>query len=601
MKIKFLFLTFSLFTNGVFGDEGKSVSVMEGDSLTLHTDITELKSDAVVVWRFKNNRIATINKEAKSIRMESDRNRDFRDHLQINNQTGDLTVRNIRAENSGVYEVGITGMKTSITKLFNVSCVSDSSSDGVKSVSVMNRDSVILHTGFTEIKPDDQIEWRFGPQRSLIASFNKTSNMYNAVWGIEDRRHLNNWNGDLTIRHIRNDTTGLYEVQIRGGRSYTIKKSFNVTISDGLKRVSVNERQSVTLWSGVKEIQRADVILWWFEHGDYPIAEINRKAGNFSTYDGDDGRFKDILQIDHQSGNLTIKNIKLEHSGLYHVDSSSSTHTLFTRFSVTVCEESLYSGFISRIFVPSFLVAVAFCVVAAVVAVIYFRHMSPKARGLLVMEGDSVTLHTDVCSMEKQDIDEMEWTFQKTVIAKIKRSNKTIYDVLDGRFRDRLTLSESESVINDTRTTDAGVYKLKIVNRSETSYKRFRLTVTGTHKRMTVNEGESYTLHTDVTDIQTCEVIEWKFGDEETLIAEIIPAKNIFSKYDGDYGLFRDRLNLNPQTGDLIINESRQEHSGEYMLKIIRDGKTSYRRCNVCVTKPSEAMMPLINRQRRVT
>ncbi|XP_073717482.1 uncharacterized protein [Misgurnus anguillicaudatus] len=36
---------------GVFGDEVKSVSVMEGDSLTLHTDI-KLQRDDVIEWRF---------------------------------------------------------------------------------------------------------------------------------------------------------------------------------------------------------------------------------------------------------------------------------------------------------------------------------------------------------------------------------------------------------------------------------------------------------------------------------------------------------------------------------------------------------------------
>ncbi|XP_065122147.2 uncharacterized protein [Paramisgurnus dabryanus] len=361
MNVIILFSILSLFTDGVFGDEVKSVSVMEGDSVTLHTNLTEIHRDDLIEWTFGSTPIASINTEANSIRIESNR-------LQINNQTGDLTIRNTRAEDSGVYEVDITGTRTSFKKLFNVSCVSDSSSDGVKSVSVMNRDSVILHTGFTKIKPDDLIECRFGPQRSLIASFNKSLHTYNAIRGIEDRLHLNHCNGDLTLRNIRNDTCGLYEVQIKGGKSYTIKKSFNVTISDGLKMISVKERRSVTLWSGVKEIDRDGVLLWWFEHGDLPIAKIDRKAEIFHTYDGDDGRFKNRLEFDYQSGNLTIKNIRTEHSGLYHVDISSSTRTLFTRFSVTVSERDLSSVAAVGVSFP-----LLFLFIAAVAGLCYYR------------------------------------------------------------------------------------------------------------------------------------------------------------------------------------------------------------------------------------
>lgn len=91
------------------------------------------------------------------------------------------------------------------------------------------------------------------------------------------------------------------------------------------------------MWSGVKEPHKDDLILWWFEHGDSPIAKIDRKAQIFCTYDGDDGRFKDRLQLDNETGNLTLKDSRTTDSGLYDVDSRSSTHTLFKRFSITVC------------------------------------------------------------------------------------------------------------------------------------------------------------------------------------------------------------------------------------------------------------------------
>nr|XP_055073713.1 uncharacterized protein LOC129453467 [Misgurnus anguillicaudatus] len=135
--------------------------------------------------------------------------------------------------------------------------------------------------------------------------------------------------------------------------------------------------------------------------------------------------------------------------------------------------------------------------------------------------------------------------------------------------------------ISDIRWEHSGVYKLKITRDGKTSYKTISVSVRCETKILKVDEGESVDLKINVKDIQRVEKIEWRFG--ETLIAEINPAKNIFSTYDGDDDLFRDKLTLNDQTGDLNINDIREKHSGDYKLKIIRDGETSDRRFIVFV------------------
>ncbi|XP_026100774.1 hepatocyte cell adhesion molecule-like [Carassius auratus] len=78
-----------------------------------------------------------------------------------------------------------------------------------------------------------------------------------------------------------------------------------------------------------------------------------------------------------------------------------------------------------------------------------------------VMEGESVTLNPDV-----NTINELRWHFiqnnKKILIAIINRQNekKTVYDdALDGRFKDRLKLDQTGSlIITNTRTTDSGEY-----------------------------------------------------------------------------------------------------------------------------------------------
>nr|XP_055073001.1 uncharacterized protein LOC129452964 [Misgurnus anguillicaudatus] len=106
---------------GVFGDEVKSVSVMEGDSLTLYIDI-KLQRDDVIEWRFgdKGTLIARINKTANIVKINVNAfDGRFIDRLQVNNQTGDLTITNITTQHTGLYQV--TSRKTPNTPYrFNV-------------------------------------------------------------------------------------------------------------------------------------------------------------------------------------------------------------------------------------------------------------------------------------------------------------------------------------------------------------------------------------------------------------------------------------------------------------------------------------------------
>ncbi|XP_058617527.1 SLAM family member 5-like [Onychostoma macrolepis] len=83
---------------------------MEGDSVTLNTDVTELQRDDHILWSFRFNssetRIAEIYKQIISI-YDIGENERFRDRLQIDNQTGSLTITNINKLHSGLYKLQI--------------------------------------------------------------------------------------------------------------------------------------------------------------------------------------------------------------------------------------------------------------------------------------------------------------------------------------------------------------------------------------------------------------------------------------------------------------------------------------------------------------
>ncbi|XP_039530966.1 SLAM family member 5-like isoform X2 [Pimephales promelas] len=105
---------------GVFGD---SVSVMEGDSVTLNTDLTEIPEDEDILWKYgaENSLIAQIIIENQIFYTSNDvPDGRFRDRLKLDDQTGSLTITNTTTEHAGVYRLEIRGTKIT-SKTFSVS------------------------------------------------------------------------------------------------------------------------------------------------------------------------------------------------------------------------------------------------------------------------------------------------------------------------------------------------------------------------------------------------------------------------------------------------------------------------------------------------
>nr|XP_017208713.2 T-cell surface antigen CD2-like [Danio rerio] len=102
---------------GVFGE---SVSVTEGDSVTLHTD-TQTSTDDIR-WTFgaENSLIAKIKIKKQNLSTYDGPDMRFRDRLKLDNRTGSLTIMNIRSEHAGDYKMQISGEKI-IIKTFSVS------------------------------------------------------------------------------------------------------------------------------------------------------------------------------------------------------------------------------------------------------------------------------------------------------------------------------------------------------------------------------------------------------------------------------------------------------------------------------------------------
>ncbi|XP_051551609.1 natural killer cell receptor 2B4-like, partial [Myxocyprinus asiaticus] len=102
-----------VFSPGVFGVE--SVSVMEGEYVTLRTNDAEIHEGDYMLWDFgaKKDPFARINKKAGIFSMSDRLDGRFRGRLLLSNKTGDLTITNTRITDTGLYKLQISGAKMS--------------------------------------------------------------------------------------------------------------------------------------------------------------------------------------------------------------------------------------------------------------------------------------------------------------------------------------------------------------------------------------------------------------------------------------------------------------------------------------------------------
>ncbi|XDV23954.1 hypothetical protein PO909_028285 [Leuciscus waleckii] len=111
------------------------------------------------------------------------------------------------------------------------------------------------------------------------------------------------------------------------------------------------EEDSVTLNSVLTEMMDDDDQIYWrFEDENTLIAEISVMEKRITVYDDvPDGRFRDRLKLDDQTGSLTITNTTTEHAGDYTLEmirnlSKSFNLTVYSRLPVPVISRDCSSS-----------------------------------------------------------------------------------------------------------------------------------------------------------------------------------------------------------------------------------------------------------------
>ncbi|XP_048038430.1 uncharacterized protein LOC125263477 [Megalobrama amblycephala] len=365
--------------SGVDADE-ESVSVMEGDSVTLNTGVNVTQKDRIR-WYDNDTLIAQINGDLSKICTDvqcDEGNERFRDRLKLDHQTGSLTITNTRNTDSGEYKLQFSSRSVKSFSV-DVTGVSDVDTD----VFVMEGDSVTLHTD-AKTNQQDRVRWYFNETRiaQIIGDQSKICTDEQCDERFRNRLKLDHQTGSLTITNTKATDSGRYKLQISSSIS---EKTFSVTVRDvpAAELKTVKEGEPVTLNPGAMKNPK-DLLTWYFN--EISIAEITGGQSKICTDVQCDERFRDRLKLDNQTGSLTIMNTRTTDSGEYKLEITSSRSSIQRRrrsvritsvksFRVSVIDSGLPPGAVVGIIVA----AVVLLVAAVTVGVIYGRSGSPTA------------------------------------------------------------------------------------------------------------------------------------------------------------------------------------------------------------------------------
>lgn len=109
-------------------------------------------------------------------------------------------------------------------------------------------------------------------------------------------------------------------------------------MTDNVRPVSVMNKGSITL-NTETELQPDDEVLWKFADEGTVIAKTKGGTRESTMLHGPGGRFRNRLELDHQTGSLNITNTRPTDSGLYTFRTFINNEETIKTFNLTVYGE----------------------------------------------------------------------------------------------------------------------------------------------------------------------------------------------------------------------------------------------------------------------
>ncbi|XP_059425042.1 uncharacterized protein LOC132159516 isoform X2 [Carassius carassius] len=407
--------------------------------------------------------------------------------------------------------------------------------------------------------------------------------------------------------------------------------------TDEVKSVSVMEGDSVTLYTDLTEIQKAELILWTFGSDSTRIAQINRLINKISYYDGPYGIFRDRLKLDHQTGSLTITNITTQHTGLYQLQIIGGKQVTPKKFSVIVSahlpvpvissDSSQCSSSSSSSSSSSYCSLLCSVVNVGHVTLSWYKGNSLLSSISVSDLSISLSLPLEVEYQEKNsyscvinnpirnqtthlDITQLCQPcsapgLSAGHIALVCFSVLAVVVVLCGIF---FYYHHKRSTQADHQCQPDGEENIRLTNADGETLEQERHSQNNTFvekdefKSVLAMVGETVTLHTDLTEIQEEELIQWKFADSKVnKLAEFF----VIAKWDKtnneehlhDDSKFKDRLHLDHNSGSLIITNITNELYGHYKLHITSEGQKISKTFNLVDHDPKKRQGTILRRE----
>ncbi|XP_039520346.1 uncharacterized protein LOC120474272 [Pimephales promelas] len=620
MKNVIVIILLSFLMNGVFGAD--EMKVTDGDSLTLPTGLTEIQSSDRILWLYGSDRTIIAKIDAGTNNTDNDDER-FQGNLELDKQTGSLTIKNVKIKNSGYYQLDIkrgSTIKDFNVKVYAILPTPDIDSQHCAQTPVGSSSPRCVFQCSVQTSDQTTLFWYRG--NSVISS--KISDICSRLsLRLEVNYEDKNIYSCMVKNPITNKTKHLDVTQLcqpcaavpssglpPGAIVGIVVLAVAVAVVAAViyKRNRIPERQKQIDKIGPEpvkcrkgrcavlrsdhDIKRGDKML--FTHvsckKESAIASISENDKKTYWYDR---RFRGRLQLDPRTGSLIIRNLRKTDAGVYVLEIKTRGGTIYRKYEVILFGE---------------------------------------VKTVSVKEKDNVKLDFS----EKMEIS-IKWEFgeEKGFIASlIKKDNpndKVEAEYSGERFRDNLQLDMKNGylTINNIRTEHTGLYTVKSnpgynfsksfnvvfddftetagnesVNTGFTGQilKCCRLERIGgvfgdekdEMKTLSVKEGGDLNLNTE-TEIQTDDEIIVRFG---TALGKRRPYVTIarISKPGGDDDFksaerFKDRLLLDlTEHLTITIRDFKITDYGDYYIQITNKEKKSFKSFTFIVVPSDEAV-----------